>query len=442
MPPPAPPLAPAAAAAEMAREGRSRAYLLRHSLLSLVLTLGLIFALGGVYLWDKGQAEATPTPPAAPAPIPPTPAPTLVYPDPVVEIGYHRNGRFGLQTTVGDPDRRDDDDKYLTFDLEGETSNTRIYVQGETPIYGDSDGQFIEEPNSRGGIITSVWEFGQIQVSQRLQIVAGSTTQRLDTMRIEYVLENQDSQAHEVGLRIMIDTLIGDNDGVPFVVPGRDGVTERATELTGNDVPDFIQALEQADLVNPGVIVHMTLRGGEATPPERVVISAWYDEDMPWEYLDSLGGEGHPLDRDGIEGSTPDSAIALYYEPTTLGAGESRSIITFYGLGGISSTETGNPALSLTFNPQIPEGELFWIVAMVANPAETQSLRLDLPDGLALAAGETSEKAVTFTAGDGYTQVSWLVEAQRATRDVVRVTLLPDRLTEERGITVIERVTR
>lgn len=442
VPPPVVPVPPAAAAAAPAGDGRSQAYLLRHGLLSAVLTLGLIIALGAVYIWDKGRPEATPTPPPVPTPSSVEPTPSPVYPDPVVEIGYLRDGRFGLQTTLGDPDRSDDDGKLLTYDDGGRTNNTRVYVDGETPIYGSYYGRFVDDPGADRGVVTSAWEFGEIRVTQRLEIVAGSTTRRLDTMRIEYLLENLGSSAHEVGLRIMIDTLIGENDGVPFVVPGREGVTDRAIELTGSEVPDFIQALEQPNLVNPGVIIHMTLRGGEATPPDRVVISAWSDDEMPWDYFDRLGGTGHPLRRRGSDSGDPDSAIALYYQPAMLGAGESRRIVTFYGLGGISSTETGNTALSLTFNPQVMEGELFWIVAMIANPVEGQSLRLDLPNGLALTAGETAEKTLTFTAGDGYTQVSWLVEAQRATSDTVKVTLLPDALTEEQAITVIERVTR
>jgi hypothetical protein len=439
-PPPASPWSPPAAAVSVG-QGYSRAYLLRHALWISLLALSLILALGGVYAWDKQRPipQTTPTPPDLPTPFPSTPTPALAYPDDVVEIGYSADGHFGLRTTLGDPDRQDDDGKWLTYSFEGDTSNTRISVDGQTPIYGSYEGQFLQSPEEGGGVVTSAWEFQKVRTTQKVEIVAGSTTHLLDTMRIEYVLENQDSRAHEVGLRVMIDTLIGDNDGVPFVVPGRSGITGQAVDLAGAQIPDFIQALEQADLVNPGVIVHLTLKGGEATPPDRVVISGWYGTDMPWDFIDGAGGVGAPLERRMLGlFPIPDSAVGLYYDPATLGPGEARTIVVFYGLGGISSTETHNPTLSLTFAGRVNEGDSFWVVAMVVDPVEGQSLRLELPDGLGLVPGETVEKAVIAAPGNTYTQVSWLVEASRAIGDsTIRVTLVPDGLTEEQSITVL-----
>ena len=423
---------------------RSRAYLVRHLLLSAFLGCCLLASLAGVYFWDKeSDADvATPTPPVVPTPVVVS-TPTLLHPDPVVSIGFAEDGRFGIMSTLGDPGRSDDDNKLLTFDYVGGTSNTRLSVDGEQPIYGSDEGAFEQAPAASEGVITSIWTYKQVRVTQRLEVVAGAASRLLGTMRIEYLLENQDSIPHEVGLRIMMDTLIGENDGVPFAVPGRSGIVDRAVELVGDQVPDFIQALERPDLVNPGVIVHMTLRGGDATPPDRVVISAWDGSDMPWEYLASLGGEGHPLHRHGVEGNDPDSAVAHYYDPQTLQPGETRTIVTFYGLGGISSTETGNPTLSLTFARQVKEGDSFWVAAMVVNPSDGQTLRIELPAGLALADGETAEKRVTFSSGDAFTQVSWQVKAVTPGEGVIRIALSPDVVTEEQSITVESRgVTR
>ena len=60
------------------------------------------------------------------------------------------------------------------------------------------------------------------------------------------VLENKDKAQHTVGIRVMIDTLIGANDGVPFLVPGLSGlVKDKRDFATPREVPDFIQALEK-----------------------------------------------------------------------------------------------------------------------------------------------------------------------------------------------------
>lgn len=423
----------------------SRAYLVRHLVLSLVLTLGLFGALAAVYALDSGSTPQVigTTPLPVPTPRAPAATPGLAYPDPVVEIGYI-GSVFGLRSTVGDPDRGEDDGKNLTFDSSGGTNNTRIWVDGDTPMLGTWDVREVEAAQMRGGVLSGMWEFNGVRVSQEVRIVAGTSTLRLDTMRIEYLLENTDSRDHDVGLRIMIDTLIGNNDGVPFVVPGRDGITDRAVDLQGAAVPDFVQALEQADLVNPGVIVNLTLAGGEATRPDRLVLCGWSNSDMAWDMIQDSRGEGTPLRRGGRSSGPPDSAAGLFFNPAPLEPGQTREIVTFYGLGSISSTETGNPALSLTFAQQVYKGDQFYIVAMVVNPQEGQSLRLNLPAGVGLASGGTAEKPVTFAPGDEYTQVSWLAEALEPLQDgQVQVTLLPDNLSEAQGITVLVKgVTR
>jgi hypothetical protein len=271
-------------------------------------------------------------------------------------------------------------------------------------------------------------------VTQDLTYVYGTNTRRADTVQIKYVLVNKGSATRQVGLRIMLDTLIGGNDGVPFVVPGRSGITSQAVDLRGSGVPDFIQALENPNLAAPGVIVHLTLRGADATPPDRVVISAWCG-DMAWDYYASLGGDGHPLTRCGSRTHVPDSAIGLYFDPQPLAPNQNRVIITYYGLGGISSTETGNVSLSLTFSRIVRQGDTFWVTALVAKPQTGQMVKLDLPAGLALASGYRAEQAVT--PGGDYTQVSWQVIAEAPLNNgAVTVTLQPTGIKESQSITV------
>jgi hypothetical protein len=257
----------------------------------------------------------------------------------------------------------------------------------------------------------------------------------VDTAQIKYVLTNRGGARKEVGLRIMVDTLIGDNDGVPFVVPGQEGIVSRAIDLRGDQVPDFVQALESPNLAEPGVIVHLTLRGADATPPDRLVISAWCEADAEWDYYADLGGDGHPLERCGHAGDTPDSAVALYFDPRPLAPGESRTLITYYGLGSISSTATGNVGLSLTFSRSVRQGETFWVTALVPAPQGGQTVRLDLPPGLTLAGGYEAEQAVA--PGGDYTQVSWQVLAGMPLTDgLITATLQPDGVSEAQSITV------
>ena len=399
-----------------------RPYALRHGLIGGVLTLGLIIALAGTFAFEKAAPPKPTDPPPVVAPVTsvPTPVPTADYRQAVVKIGFMNDGRFGLSSTTGDPANRSDDGKSLTFDANGGTNNTRISIDGETPMFGE--GGLAEVPHQTGGQIRAVWQWSDIEVVQTLSYINGTSTGRVDTMQIKYTLTNKGSRTRQVGLRIMLDTLIGDNDGVPFVVPGRSGITTQAVELRGDDVPDFIQALEVPNLTQPGVIVHLTLQGADATRPDRLVLAYWPGSGAGWDYP-----------QQSIEG---DSSVGLYFDPQALAPGKTRTLITYYGLGGISSTKSGNPRVSLTFNQVVRQGDSFWITALVADPKADQKMALELPAGLELSNGYNAEQAVT--GGGDYTQISWRVIAKSPiTNGVIKVTLQPGSISESQTITAL-----
>src|SRR5205807_661814 len=118
-----------------------------------------------------------------------------------------------------------DDGKQLTYSPDGATNNTRVMVDGLAPIFGDSAGETVERWHTGpGGSMVIAWSFRNVLVRQTLRLVPGDVSQRIDTVRVTYELKNTGRRAREVGLRVMLDTLIGDNDGVPFIIPGREGI--------------------------------------------------------------------------------------------------------------------------------------------------------------------------------------------------------------------------
>ena len=398
-----------------------------------------MLALGGVAAWDLLHVAPAPTPPPPPtstAPVVVPIVPPADYAQRVVEIGYTEIGQFGLRTLGGDPTTSSDDHKNLTYAGNGITNGTRVWVDGETPFFGyGPGGSFVISPRWQDDTLLASWEYEGVEVTQQVYLVEGTSTGRVDTMRIEYVLENTDSQSHQVGLRVMIDTLIGNNDGVPFLVPGQPGMVDRGTRLEGSAIPDFIQALERGDLAEPGVIVNVTLRGGDATPPDRVDLAGWRGGNVAWDVLAAAGGEGAPLVRSGV---IPDSCIGLYYDPRSLSPGERRTIVAYYGLGGISSTGSGNVALSLACSREVYEGERFWVVAYVADPTGSQTVRIELPPQLALDPASAAVQSVPLPSSGSVSSVSWLVEAREpADGAQVQVTLEPDDVQESWTITIL-----
>lgn len=435
-----------------------------YAALAVMLTLCLCLSVSGVFVWEFANPMPTRTATATLTPPPPTamptitltptitpsstplPQPTVViptrtptatpdYPGPVIEFRMNSEGRFGVSTTIGDPKRDDDNGKQLTYAREGRTNNTRLFVDGATPIFGSGEGRLLILARDEGAVKVTEWQYRQVMVTQRLSIERGGSTNRYDTVRIEYTIENRDTAPHQIALRMMLDTLIGNNDGVPFAVPGQQGIVARAIDLRGKTVPDFIQALEKSSMTDPGVVVNITLSGADATPPDRVLISGWPGSEAEWDYLAGVGRVGAPL-RNSANNS--DSAVGLFYSMKTLGQGEQYRIVAYYGLGAISSTESRNPSLGLSISSnQVAQGASFWIVARIGNPTAGQRVTLSLPPELELVEGQLALPIAPEAAAD-FTTRSWLVRAKAPGANVrLAVKLDPGNITEEKTLTVI-----
>lgn len=86
----------------------------------------------------------------------------------------------------------------------------------------------------------------KIVTTQSLAIVENEYTGKADTIAITYTMTNYDDSEHNVGLRIMMDTMLGSNDGAPFRVPGHGDVTTEL-ELSGNSIPQNWLAFDRLD---------------------------------------------------------------------------------------------------------------------------------------------------------------------------------------------------
>src|SRR5207237_9240662 len=96
----------------------------------------------------------------------------------------------------------------------------------------------------------------------------GISKRPINTRLVKYLVENRDSNPHKIGLRVMVDTLIGQNDGVPFTIPGVPGLVATFKDFRNADIPDFIQALEYPDLEHPGTVVQMNLKLSDKLRPD------------------------------------------------------------------------------------------------------------------------------------------------------------------------------
>ncbi len=259
--------------------------------------LSLVLAVVLVVVLDRGSASAPPEfvelpPPPEDLPPPPTrldPASFLPPIDPIprVAVAYTADGRFGLMTTTGDPEDPTDDNKRMTYAADGHTNNTRVWVDGDTPLFGKNlgKGKMIRPIAERDGRFTCAWTYGDIEVEQVVELVGGEISRRTDTIRVTYTMKNNGAVSHQVGLRVMLDTLIGGNDGVPFTVPEEAGLISSSRTFTGDSVPPFIRALEFFSTERPGVVVNIGgLRPSTGEAVDEAVLSHWPGGAAEWNY--------------------------------------------------------------------------------------------------------------------------------------------------------------
>jgi hypothetical protein len=333
--------------------------------------------------------------------------------------GLGTDMRFGVVKV--DPARPNGPYTKLTYDMHGRTNSTVLRIDGMDRIVGKFGGKwekFGEVDDGRGGKrrspalvgrnkaggqkVECIWSFTEgVQVTQVVEVVPGETVmvggkpkRLLDTVRVRYLLENKGAQARRVSLRFLLDTLIGANDGVPFIVPGLPGLVNTFRDFSPADkVPPFIEVLERPDLKSPGVMARVNFKlGGKVEAPERVSLTHWTRSFM----------YNIPVVPMGM-----DSAVVLYWKDSELKPGATRELGFAYGLGGVTSKMGG---LGVTVGGDFTPGGELTVVALVKAPQPGEKLTLKLPAGFTLAKGVEATQAVPAVKAAGQpVPVTWRV---------------------------------
>jgi hypothetical protein len=359
-----------------------------------------------------------------------------------IHVQFSDSQRFGIVCPrLRDP-RNPDKPKLLTRDERGITNNTCLRIEGYEYLFGQEipgvrwvreHGKTMKEQPIPGKDKDRAWqstmevEYGRIRVTQSVEIVVGEVTRLYDTALIKYHIVNNDKVPHTVGLRVMLDTFIGANDGVPFYIApvydsaGRELKPARMVDkmeiLAQKDIPDFAQALESGDLNDPNAtlaVLGLKIKGYE--PIERMVICRWpQNSEARW------GGTGapgdwpyEPMDKNP---NAKDSCVVLYWQQVTMKPGEHRDLAFTYGLGRISSDDSGgtrfNGRMRLFVGNRTKVGKPITLFAYVKSTDASQRVTLQLPQGLTLMPGQSAEQTVPPPGKEGYSQVTWRVLTAR-----------------------------
>ena len=362
-----------------------------------------------------------------------------------VHVQFSDQQRFGLVCprlrSPADPE----EPKRLTRDPRGITGNTIVRINDADFIWGvetancryvKDKGKLMKEVpipgKDKDRAWQSVWEEekSRVRVTQSVEIVVGEQTGLYDTAVVKYHVWNRDRTPHKVGVRVLLDTCVGRNDGVAVFVPPTDKIPARLEDklatLNQGAMPDYLQMLENNDLSDQNAVlavVGLKVKGGE--PLEKVVLCRWpQNSEARW------GGTNGPADWNyepiDKNPNARDAAVVLYWAQANTKPDEHRDLMFTYGLGRVLSDEpnrkiaAADPDLRLTVAPNASMRQPFTVAAYAKAKAD-ETVTLKLPAGLTLADGELTVKTPA-PSREGYSVVAWRVKATRAGKYALETT--------------------
>lgn len=322
------------------------------------------------------------------------------------------NENFSIGTTYGDPDNDRDDNATLLFGFSGTgTSQTSVRVDGEYTRF-KAETYKIDKTASVPTMYAD-FKYNGIDVTAKFELLTNVATGQGDVVKISYIYANNDTVSHNVGCKIMMDTMLGENDSAPFRVPGTGDVTVGKT-YKGADIPQSWQAFD--DLAEPTVIAQGSFLRDVSNPPDEVRFTNYNNATSTWSDVNENEGE-----------ENGDSAVEVFWYERALDAGETTTFSTYYGLSELVQNMTPPLTLSLSgdsFASQIDydsdKDQAVYnklIYTAYLNNIDTTDVinataTLSLPEGFTLSnkAGNTATRTFEKVAPDQIIQVDWEIE--------------------------------
>jgi len=243
------------------------------------------------------------------------------------------NGNFTIGTSDG---------KKLLFDHPSPRSGvTTIRIDGQDYYYHYStnigaieEGYPLTESNSH----KIRWIIDKnIYLQQTLSLVPSIQPNVLDTVEIKYEIQNTDTLAHEVGLRLILDTMIGENDAAPFRIPTIGIITKEMEFNSEKNIPYYIDVIDK--IKNPNTSARALFINNESITPDRVILADWNKigkHQSIWDYT---------IDTNR---TISDSCIGIYWYPIPIKPNSNKTIVTYYGLSKLNHVSNENLAVMIS----------------------------------------------------------------------------------------------
>jgi hypothetical protein len=219
-------------------------------------------------------------------------------------------GRFSLYY-MADPSSRSYE--ALFMDQDPRTSvltlswNGKTYRLGESRDFTVSEGGTPQNP-------ALIFESSFARLTQEFSFIATGGSGAANGVRINFLIENKSWRRAQAGLRLLLDTKLGETSLTPFTTASRSIEEETVIDSSAHD-----------RFWVSGSPVELALMGSFSAAvdriPDRIHIANWKRlNDVPWS-LDFVQGRKFNYPPYSIR----DSALAYYYEPVRINRGEHSS---------------------------------------------------------------------------------------------------------------------
>ncbi len=195
--------------------------------------------------------------------------------------------------------------------------DNRIYRMGQNSSF--QQNAELTEQGAR-----YLWENPSFEIILDFSFISSTGGSYSDGVKMILSVENKSEQRHNVGVKFLFDTYLGEEDSAHFLLPDN-GDIKKEIEYSGSFPGWWRSGASSSDA---SLQVMMNSRG--TTPPERVVFANWKRLNENSWFYESRANRNFNL----LPYSINDSAVAHYYEIKSLESDKIRKVNIYMGLSG------------------------------------------------------------------------------------------------------------
>lgn len=283
-----------------------------------------------------------------------TPEGDVVIDNTYLQVIVKKDGKgFGIKTLEGHPLKATDNDKpllysgndgfatsYTTVRIKHADGRVNDYIYGNSYGFMGMDGRFVEAPRAGSTdtsfFITSVWEVENVAIRQTIELSRNSANGEAGYTIIRYEYTNNSGKDLDIGVRILLDTQIADNDGGSFFLNSSSNYVSLETVFSGENVPDNYRIADAISM--PSTLAYGSVSGTNIRKPDIVQVGHWFNlANTLWDFVPNtsinFASDYNPY-------KYADSAVGFVWNPVRTAAGASGRVETFYGIGAFTETDT------------------------------------------------------------------------------------------------------